>query len=117
MRLIDADEAIARIDAKLTEMSTFTESEYGIMGYRNACVAFKRMLDSLPTVNEWIPCCKRLPDNDGRSYLLNVIVPYSKYTVIVACNASDVVDAYKNGWINAWMPAPEPYVPEPHKGE
>lgn len=64
-RLIDADEAIARIDAKLNEVPTFTESEYGIVGYRNACIAFKRMLDSLPTVNEWIPCSERLPGEKG----------------------------------------------------
>ena len=49
-RLIDADEVVARIDTKLNEVPTFTESEYGIMGYSNACVAIKRMLDSLPTV-------------------------------------------------------------------
>jgi hypothetical protein len=61
MRLIDADEASARIDAKLNEIPTFTESEYGIMGYRNACVAFKRMLDSLPTASEWIPVSEDLP--------------------------------------------------------
>jgi len=62
MRLIDADEAVARIDAKLNEMSTFTDNEYGIMGYRNACVAIKRMLDSLPIANEWIPITERLPE-------------------------------------------------------
>lgn len=112
MRLIDADEAIARIDAKLNEIPTFTESEYGIMGYRNACVAFKRMLDSLPTVNEWIPVSEFLPMN-----LVLVLVTYidedvNYPTVDIGYHTSrgfcdrdfNIIDD-----VLAWMELPKPY--------
>ena len=106
-RLIDADEASARIDAKLNEIPTFTESEYGIMGYRNACVAFKRMLDNIPTVNEWIPMSERPPEI-GQYVLISMDMNY----VATAVFQGDYWDStFDLDWIEvlAWMPTPEPY--------
>jgi len=132
MKLIGADEAIARIDAKLNEVPTFTESEYGIIGYRNACVAFKRMLDSLPTVNQWTPfktrplteeekedhpewdCILdcRLPD-DGQAILVSINVrghenvQYDEFFTDDGCYLDS---GYEIGTeAIAWMPLPEPY--------
>lgn len=121
MRLIDADEAIARIDAKLNEMSTFTESEYGIMGYRNACVAFKRMLDSLPTVNEWIPVSERLPEMYERVLISVKEDGYSERIELgfLAFLAQPMprnirFRAYFNWYeiddVLAWQPLPKPYL-------
>jgi len=107
MRLIDADEAVARIDAKLNEMSTFTDNEYGIMGYRNACVAFKRMLDSVPTVNEWIPMSER-PPKKGQYVLVSTDMNY----VATATFQGDYWESTSDlDWeeVLAWMPSPEPY--------
>lgn len=112
MRLIDADEASARIDAKLNEVHTFTESEYGIIGYRNACVAFKRMLDSLPTVSEWIPVSEDLPID-----CILVLVTYIDEDV----NFPIVDIGYRTSRgfcdrdfnmiddVLAWQPLPKPY--------
>lgn len=106
-RLIDADEAITRIDAKLNEIPTFTESEYGIMGYRNACVAFKRMLDSIPTVNGWIPCSERLPET-GQYVLVSMDMNY----VATATFQGDYWESnFDLDWeeVLAWQPLPNPY--------
>lgn len=127
MRLIDADEAIARIDAKLNEVPTFTESEYGIVGYRNACIAFKRMLDSLPTVNEWIPVSERLPGIDYINEYILIAVDDDVIPVMVldGLNWGRGVWGFKDSddpledkitfsfypWdeISAWQPLPKPY--------
>lgn len=117
MRLIDADEAIARIDAKLNEIPTFTESEYGIMGYRNACVAFKRMLDSLPTVNEWIPVSERLPEMYER-VLISVKEDGHNERIELAFLAQPsprnirfraIPHWYEIDDVLAWQPLPKPY--------
>ena len=111
MRLIDADEAVARIDAKLNEVPTFTESEYGIIGYRNACVAIKRMLDSLPTVNEWIPVSEDLPidcilvlvtylDEDVNFPIVDIGYRTSRGFCDRDFNVIDVI---------AWQALPKPY--------
>lgn len=123
MKLIDADEAIARIDEKLNKMSTFTESEYGIMGYRNACVAFKQMLNSLPAINEWIPCCKAFDKEEKHSGWIPMSErpPEVGQYVLISTDVNFIATAVFQGdywdstfdldWIEilAWMPSPEPY--------
>ena len=111
MRLIDADEAVARIDAKLNEMSTFTDNEYGIMGYRNACVTFKRMLDILPTANEWIPMLER-PPKVGQYVLISIRSITDMNYVATAVFQGDYWEStFDLDWeeVLAWMPSPEPY--------
>ena len=133
MRLIDADEAIARIDAKLNEVPTFTESEYGIMGYSNACVAFKRMLESLPTVSEWIPVSERLPEERewagtkkfGTTKSDEVYVtfesPKGERFCRQACFQNGKLSNYDQSCIDAWFKGSKPIawmeLPKPYEEE
>lgn len=118
MRLIDADEAIARIDAKLNdEVLLFTESKYGIMGYRNACVACKRMLDNIPTADRWIPVSERLPEMYER-VLISVKEDGYNERIELAFLAQPaprnirfraIPHWYEIDDVLAWMPLPKPY--------
>lgn len=111
MRLIDTDEVVARIDEKLNEIPTFTESEYGILGYRNACVAFKRMLDNIPTADGWIPMSERPPEV-GQYVLISIRSLMGMNYVATATFQGDYWESiFDLDWeeVLAWMSLPEPY--------
>ena len=53
----------------------------------------------------WVPCEERLP-NDGEMVLANVIKPDAPNEIMLTKSARQ---CYERGWINAWMPLPDPY--------
>ena len=63
-----------------------------------------------PKQGKWIPCSERLPNlADGRAVLVNVVHPDKIYPIII-CGVEHVERYSNDGYINAWMPLPEPYV-------
>ena len=107
-RLIDADALLDRIRNP----------------YEQAQVA--RWVNEQPTVNQWIPCSKRLPergkdvlvtrDYDGRADHIKSC----RYVEVASCYGEDddvswnsYSDEYKitpkNHRVVAWMPLPEPF--------
>lgn len=59
---------------------------------------------------EWIPINEKAPEGD-KVVLVNVITKDSDYEVI-CMRAYETRSAYEVGWVNAWMPLPEPYKEE-----
>ena len=53
---------------------------------------------------EWIPCSERLPSK-GVAVLVNGIM-YDAPPITIS---TDAPYYYEQGWINAWMPLPEPW--------
>lgn len=109
MRLIDAD----AIDYELwtTEVDVSNKRE-NYCYYQNRFMVDKRDIESMPTVNQWIPCKERLP------------VAYVQVLVCQLCEDPPFI-AYINSegdwradspYVNegyepiAWMPLPKPYI-------
>ena len=107
MRLIDADSLIS-----LVQDATILSD-----GFKQA---FVRIVNGEPTVNQWIPCSERLPEN-GRQVLVfarSVHFALAKYDEMREADGK-----YKKQWVTfdawkpfytikeviAWMPLPEPY--------
>lgn len=58
---------------------------------------------------EWIPCSERLPQgNPCEAVLVSVCADDALHDVVFML-ARRVEDYYKKGWVNAWMPSPQPY--------
>ena len=118
MRIIDANELIKQIYSQSDDDGWWV------------CMAkdLENLVNAQPTVNQWIPCSARLPEEDGM-YLVSVnpyYVPPKDYT-------TDALYFHKGVWkymdilkvhhaivpelvlrefewpIIAWMPLPEPY--------
>lgn len=58
-------------------------------------------------VDGWTLCSERMPEYEGYC-MANVIKEGSSYPIILMRNSS-VKRCHEKGWINAWMPLPEPY--------
>lgn len=73
---------------------------------RNDC---EKVLEGLPSAQQWIPCSERLPDNDD-----SVLISNSHGVTKAWWNGkfwtSIAVKKYKT--VTAWMPLPEPYQEE-----
>ena len=129
MRLIDADELIELLEEEQDGAVRWLEStyKYGIEKDYDKAEISERVISNLkdkimdiikeqPTVNEWIPCSERLPENDedmlvqiGNETCEQYVAYYDKkkgcwftkdYTYEFGCGRCGVV---------AWMPLPEPY--------
>lgn len=59
-----------------------------------------RVLQCLPSAQQWIPCSERLPKDKQRV----IIQMYNGYMEIIEFSAIGLTDH-----ILAWMPMPEPY--------
>ena len=53
---------------------------------------------------EWIPCSERLPSKG-----VAVLVNGTMYDAPPITISTDAPYYYEQGWINAWMPLPEPW--------
>lgn len=106
MRLIDAD------NIKIMPNAPFKAS-------------LKRTIEQQPTVHQWIPVSERLPEDNG--YILLSFSNFSLPAVgryesdekggafyLGDCDEEDTCVA-NDLFVNAWMPLPEPYRPEPEK--
>lgn len=109
MRLIDAD----AFDKYLlgAEIEATKSRKYV---FRSAINTIRGNLANFPTVNQWIPCSERYPEQDER-----VIVTVGGYDCSVwDCMSNrgddyfweDEQGLYHNKYeVLAWMPLPEPY--------
>lgn len=64
-------------------------------------------IDTFPSADrpqEWIPCSERLPSK-GVAVLVNGTM-YDAPPITISIDAPYY---YEQGWINAWMPLPEPW--------
>ena len=64
-------------------------------------------IDIEPKRGEWIPCSERLPSGED-AVLVNTCAFDAIYDVVFMM-AKDVERFYERGYVNAWMPSPEPY--------
>lgn len=134
-RLIDADELMEEIKKMIQPMSTPDGAgmyDMEINAYDEAIVDIMRTINKQPTVNEWIPCSDRLPeDYDNRFYMCTVenheddppmFCQYEEEYGFGFWN--DIYDEHTLGFVDsefktneelgyekviAWMPLPEPY--------
>lgn len=134
-RLIDADELMEEIKKMIQPMSTPDGAgmyDMEINAYDEAIVDIMRTINKQPTVNEWIPCSDRLPeDYDNRFYMCTVenheddppmFCQYEEEYGFGFWN--DIFDEHTLGFVDsefktneelgyekviAWMPLPEPY--------
>lgn len=61
----------------------------------------------MPKRGEWIPCSERLPS--GADAVLVSTCAFDAIHDVVFMMAEDVERFYKCGYVNAWMPSPEPW--------
>lgn len=134
-RLIDADELMEEIKKMIQPMSTPDGAgmyDMEINAYDEAIVDIMRTINKQPTVNEWIPCSDRLPeDYDNRFYMCTVenheddppmFCQYEEEYGFGFWN--DIYDEHTLGFVDsefktneelgyekviAWMPLPKPY--------
>ena len=134
-RLIDADELMEEIKKMIQPMSTPDGAgmyDMEINAYDEAIVDIMRTINKQPTVNEWIPCSDRLPeDYDNRFYMCTVenheddppmLCQYEEEYGFGFWN--DIYDGHTLGFVDsefrtneelgyekviAWMPLPESY--------
>ena len=120
MRLIDVDQLKADYnmgddcsDCKTNVKACEYDRVYSKMD-------FCGWLDDAPTVNKWIPCSERLPEN-GRQVL--VYARSVHYALAKYDEMRDAGGVYRKQWVTfdawkpfytikeviAWMPLPEPY--------
>ena len=118
MRLIDADslweracelEEQARLRLSIIERNgDLFNTEWKIWSaIFKERTAFKRMLDSLPTVNEWIPINEDSPEKEQY-----VLVSTDMNRVVTATFKGDYWNSvFDLDWeeVLAWMELPEPY--------
>lgn len=68
------------------------------------------IIRDLPSVQQWIPCGERLPDDDVEVfvYLFERPVPYIAWVEDCRWYTEDF-EVEKEYYPTAWMPLPEPY--------
>lgn len=111
MRLIDAD--------VLKEMVPTTSVDF-FENCRNCSLLSEEqvmeLVDMTPTVDMWIPCSERLP-NESDYYLVTIINPFGEKEVCVIWFAykadyygvSEWRELTDDDTVLAWMPLPEPW--------
>ena len=110
MRLIDADELKAKVEAMVEHRVNENDYEFG----RNQAFDYVTdiLIDEAPTIEAvqgWIPCSERLPDVD-----VDVLTTTDWSEVLIAWlkkGGAWETDEYILGSdeILAWMPLPKPY--------
>lgn len=108
MRLIDADAAIDELKEYFND-EDLMETEYGAYWHH---LHVLKVLESLPTAQQWIPCSERLPDNEKR---VLCTVQSGEHFSVVPCifiqhTRRWLPEVYGNhDNVIAWMPLPEPW--------
>ena len=82
--------------------------------------AVKMAIEALK-VGRWIPTSEKLPEKEG-SYLTTIVNEYdSRLCYIMVCDYISQVwcpdDETASSNVVAWMPLPEPYVPDIYVGD
>ena len=124
MRPIDADVLKDAISQKLYPIfDAFNSHDYGMFW-----TGIEKAIDEQPTVNKWVPCSERLPE-DGQVVLITVkagtaldIGISDEDTVMEAyyyadeytypCFVPSIGVEHLREEVLAWMPLPEPYQEE-----
>ena len=100
MRLIDADKLIYEINSYCGDIFVSEIID---------------LIKNMPTVGEWIPCSKRLPEESGKYEVTaldagRLIVTQAKWQPkLKSWNLTGAMAYWK---ITAWKPLPEPYNPD-----
>jgi len=83
-------------------------------GFYKGLVKAHKIVANMPSAQRWIPCSEKLPDETG-TYLVTkrsnaYPVAEGVYIVGSACWTDTYAGKrYRDGYILAWMPLPEPY--------
>lgn len=67
----------------------------------------RKKIPAVEPKREWIPCSEKLPKEETH-VLVNVCVDEAPWSIIVA-PGNLIKEYYERGYINAWMPLPEPW--------
>lgn len=101
------------IDADKLKLGIISQSNTGREDYSTELIC--EFIDQQPTVEEWIPCSERLPDESG-TYIVSAIdgnilrVSFAKWMPRLRTWALSGGRSY---WkVKAWMPFPDSYKPE-----
>ena len=106
--LIKRSDAIQQMALMLEDISEdLSEQIIQRFGYESAEELATEAMSIIPSADrpqEWIPCSERLPSK-GVAVLVNGIM-YDAPPITIS---TDAPYYYEQGWINAWMPLPEPW--------
>ena len=100
------DDLISRQDAITLPVTPKEYREYQTYNFDDAYEQgwddLQKCIESLPSAQQWIPCSKRLPDQNG------------KYLVVGRQKAINILKFDGGRWygkwgVVAWMPLPSPY--------
>ena len=107
--LIDRDAVLSDINEEIEANQEYPEDKLIRKGLRIA----RKAIENAQTVNRWIPCSERMPEQEVR------ILLFAAGEVYVG-ELTDIKDLYdtdigfmKSGHVTHWMPLPE--IPEPEK--
>ena len=112
MRLIDAD--------VLKEMVPTTSVDF-FENCRNCSLLYKEqvmeLIDMTPTVDMWIPCSERLPEEEKKTYWVCTDTEYqcecrwtnNRFGIGVGEWGWSIFDTPQYSKPIAWMPLPDPY--------
>ena len=129
MQLIDADHLISILKEYVKREDSYISicnNPILAKGIKRGLQEAVQTVNKEPTVNQWIPCSERLPDED---YWTGANFQYSADVLMTVYNAEDeetIIDyghtvdgswysdttdcLVPSGWeVLAWMPLPEPY--------
>ena len=121
MRLIDADALLENYNLKDATKYGNKNAEQQYNSYNTMMMyEIADMIEDAPTINEWIPCSERLPEDIDENliecYLVTdgflIWMAYYKSNigwVFAECTNSDKIIDWTE--IIAWQPLPQPYKP------
>ena len=121
MRLIDADALLENYNLKDATKYGNKNAEQQYNSYNTMMMyEIADMIEDAPTINEWIPCSERLPEDIDENliecYLVTdgflIWIAYYKSNigwVFAECTNSDKIIDWTE--IIAWQPLPQPYKP------
>jgi len=101
-RLLKESDVLRAVDERIEELSK--SPVFVRKNGRIDVLGIKDYILAIPSADKWIPCSERMPSK-GIAALVNVIIREEPLIVI----STDVPYDYERGWINAWMPLPEPW--------
>lgn len=109
--LISRGEAIEAL--KLVLSSSFGSDEFD---YGTSCQFMKdvEVLKNLPSAQQWIPFSEKLPEITGTYLVTKRSNAYPVSEAVYIASSECWTDTYagkryRDGYILAWMPLPEPY--------
>lgn len=116
-RLIDADKLVEELESFSMHITGNHDQNFVVEQCKDS---FGRIVDEQPTIDEWIPCSERMPEEGERVFVWYEYFRYGDYNCMYETfgigyqydgHWSGDVSGVKSRCIS-WMHLPEPYKPE-----